>query len=98
MVCSFVKLTIKQTKTLIFRDRCLSLFYGVLFPLNEVQICPVDTPKLAYDGVMKVCFKFLFLTWEVSCTNAFWSLGAECYSLSSATGGESLAEKPLKSG
>ena len=24
--------------------------------------------KLAYDGVMKVCFKFLFLTWEVSCT------------------------------
>ena len=69
MVCSFVKLTIKQTKTLIFRDGCLSLFYGVLFPLNEVQIYPRRfAQKLAYGGVMKVCFKFLFLTWEVSCT------------------------------
>ena len=54
MVCSFVKLTIKQTKTLIFRDRCLSLFYGVLFPLNEVQIYSRRyVQKLAYDGVMK---------------------------------------------
>ncbi len=60
MVCSFVKLTIKQTKTLIFRDRCLSLFYGVLFPLNEVQIYSRRyVRKLAYDGVMKECFKFL---------------------------------------
>ena len=49
MVCSFVKLTIKQTKTLIFRDRCLSLFYGVLFPLNEVQIYSRRyAQKLAY--------------------------------------------------
>ena len=69
MVCSFVKLTIKQTKTLIFRDRCLSLFYGVLFPLNEVQIYSRRyARKLAYDGVMKECFEFLYLTWEVSCT------------------------------
>ncbi len=60
MACSFVKLTIKQTKTLIFRDRCLSLFYGVLFPLNEVQIYSRRyVRKLAYDGVMKECFKFL---------------------------------------
>ena len=69
MVCSFVKLTIKQTKALIFRDRCLSLFYGVFDSSNEVQIysrrCAL---KLAYGGVMKVCFKFLFLTWEVRCT------------------------------
>ena len=69
MLCSFVKLTIKQTKALIFRDRCLSLFYGVFDSSNEVQIYPRRfAQKLAYDGVMKVCFKFLFLTWEVSCT------------------------------
>lgn len=60
LVCSFVKLTIKQTKTLIFRDRCLSLFYGVLFPLNEVQIYSRRyAQKLAYDGAMKECLKFL---------------------------------------
>ena len=40
----------------------------------------------------------MYLTWEVSCINAFWCLGAECYSLSSATGYESLAENPLKLG
>ncbi len=69
MVCSFVKLTIKQTKTLIFRDRCLSLFYGVLFPLNEVQIYSRRyARKLAYDGVKKEFLKILFVTREVSCT------------------------------
>ena len=60
MVCSFVKLTIKQTKTLIFRDRCLSLFYGVLFPLKEVQIYSRQyVRKLACDGVMKEVLKIL---------------------------------------
>ncbi len=34
-------------------------------------------------------------TWEVSCINAFWCLGAEYSSLSSATGCESLAEKTI---
>ena len=54
LVCSFVKLTIKQTKTLIFRDRCLSLFYGVLFPLKEVQrYSRRYAQKLACDGVIR---------------------------------------------
>ena len=68
MACSFVKLTIKQTKTLIFRDRCLSLFYGVLFPLNEVQIY---SRRYAQNWRMtelrRSVLNFLIDTWEVSC-------------------------------
>lgn len=37
----------------------------------------------------------MYLTREVSCINAFWCLGAEYSSLSSATDCESLAEETI---
>lgn len=37
----------------------------------------------------------MYLTWAVSCINAFWCLGAEYSSLSSAADRESLAEKTI---
>ena len=44
-------------------------FMVFLIPLNEVQIYSRRYAReLAYDGVKKEFFKFLFVTWEVSCT------------------------------
>ena len=50
----------KANKDTYLSDRCLSLFYGVFDSSNEVQIYSHRyAQKLAYDGVVKECFKFL---------------------------------------